>query len=50
MAQTANLVIRQAAGQWLLVQAPTSLGWSQQALAQFARGVTILGTATPGHG
>jgi len=50
MAQTAGLVIRQPSGQWLLVQAPTSLGWSQQAITQFALGVTILATATPGRG
>jgi hypothetical protein len=50
MAQTAGLVIRQASGQWLLVQAPTSLGWSQQAITQFGLGVTILAAATPGRG
>jgi hypothetical protein len=50
MARTAGLVIRQASGQWLLVQAPTFLGWSQQQLAQFALGVTITATATPGKG
>jgi hypothetical protein len=50
MAHTAGLVIRQASGQWLLVQAPTFLGWSQQQLAQFALGVTVTATATPGKG
>jgi hypothetical protein len=50
MARTAGLVIRQASGQWLLVQAPTSLGWSQRAITRFALGVTILAAATPGRG
>lgn len=50
MAQTAGLVIRQASGQWLLVQAPVSLRWSQRAITQFALSVTITGTATPGKG
>jgi hypothetical protein len=50
MAQTAGLAIRQASGQWLLVQAPTSLGWSQRAITQFALGVTILAAAIPGRG
>lgn len=49
-AHTAGLVIQQAAGRWLLVQAPTSLGWSQAELTQFALSVTILAAATPGHG
>jgi hypothetical protein len=49
-AHTAGLVIRQAAGQWLLVQAPLSLGWTQAQLTEFARGVTILATARPGKG
>jgi hypothetical protein len=47
---TASLVIRQAPGRWLLVQAPVELGWSQQQLTQFTLGVTILAGATPGHG
>lgn len=50
MAHTAGLVIRQASGQWLLVQAPVSLGWSQAAITQFALSVTITATATPGQG
>jgi hypothetical protein len=50
MAQTAGLVIRQASGQWLLVQAPVSLGWTQGQLTEFARSVTITATATPGKG
>ena len=45
---TASLVIEQAPGRWLDVQAPTSLGWTEQQEAQFGAGVTILPTAQEG--
>ena len=50
MARTAGLVVHGASGQWLLVQAPVSLRWSQAQLTEFARSVTITATATPGKG
>lgn len=46
----ASLVIEQAPGRWLDVQAPTSLGWTEQQEAQFGAGVTILATAQEGKG
>jgi hypothetical protein len=46
----ASLVIEQAPGRWLDVQAPASLGWTQQQEAQFGAGVTILPTAQEGEG
>lgn len=46
----ASLVIEQTPGRWLVVQAPTSLGWTQQQEAQFGAGVTILPTAQEGKG
>jgi hypothetical protein len=46
----ASLVIEQAPGRWLDVQAPMSLGWSEQQEAQFGAGVTILPTAKEGQG
>lgn len=48
--QTASLVIQEAPGRWLLVQAPTSLGWTEQQLVQFGLGVTVLRTAQEGKG
>jgi hypothetical protein len=47
---TASLVIEQAAGRWLVVQAPTSLHWTEQQLVQFGLGVSILPTAQEGQG
>jgi hypothetical protein len=47
---TASLVIEQTASRWLLVQAPTSLHWTQQQEGQFGLGVTILSTAQEGKG
>ncbi len=35
---------------WVVVQAPTSLGWDSARLAQFAAGVQVLGNAQPGRG
>ena len=49
-AGTAGLVIEEAPGRWLVVQAPQSLGWTQRELTQFGLGVTILATAQEGHG
>jgi hypothetical protein len=46
----ASLVIEQAPGRWLDVQAPTSLGWTEQQEAQFGAGVMILPTAQEGKG
>lgn len=46
----ASLVIDQTPGRWLDVQAPTSLGWTEQQEAQFGAGVTILPTAQESQG
>ncbi|HTU72614.1 MAG TPA: sigma factor [Trebonia sp.] len=46
----ASLIIEQSPGRWLDVQAPTSLGWTEQLQAQFGAGVTILPTAQEGQG
>ena len=35
---------------WIVIQAPISLGWDGDRLAQFATGVEVLGNARPGHG
>ena len=48
--QTASVVIEETATYWLVVQAPTSLGWTEQQLIQFGLGVTILATAQEGKG
>lgn len=47
---TEVLTFQVANGQWVVVQAPMALGWSSQQLAQFAGGVTVLGTAQQGVG
>jgi hypothetical protein len=47
---TASLVVEEKPSQWLLVQVPVSLGWTEKQLTQFALGVTILPTAQEGHG
>lgn len=47
---TTAIVIQEAPGRWLLVQAPASLGWGESALTQFGLGVTILATAQEGQG
>ena len=39
-----------AAGQWVVVQAPLSLGWDSAELAKFASGVQVLVTAQQGRG
>ena len=35
---------------WVVIQAPTSLGWDSARLAQFAAGVQVLGNAQQGRG
>jgi len=47
---TASLIIEQTPSRWLDVQAPTSLGWTEQEEAQFGAGITILPTAQEGKG
>ena len=37
-------------GQWVVIQAPVSLGWNSAKLAQFASGVQVLVTAQQGRG
>ena len=37
-------------GQWVVVQAPASLGWNSAELARFASGVQVLVTAQQGRG
>jgi hypothetical protein len=48
--QTASLVIEVTATDWLVIQAPTSLGWTEQQMIQFGLGVKILSTAQEGKG
>jgi hypothetical protein len=35
---------------WLVIQAPTSLGWDGKQIAEFAAGVEVLGNAEAGLG
>ena len=46
----ASLIMQESANNWLDIQAPTSLGWTEQQEAQFGTGVTILPTAQQGKG
>ena len=39
-----------AGGQWVVVQAPVSLGWDSAELAKFASDVQVLVTAQQGRG
>jgi hypothetical protein len=39
-----------AGGQWVVIQAPVSLGWNRAELARFASGVQVLVTAQQGRG
>ena len=48
--ETAGLVIQEAPDRWLLVQAPTSLGWTKHQMVQFGLGVTVLPTARVSEG
>jgi hypothetical protein len=47
---TQILTFQTAAGRWVVIQAPTSLGWDSQELAKFASGVQVLVAAEPGRG
>jgi hypothetical protein len=42
---TQSLIFLAAGGHWVVVQAPTSLGWDSAELAKFASGVRVLVTA-----
>jgi hypothetical protein len=37
-------------GRWVVIQAPTSLGWDSERIARFAAGVEVLGNAEGGRG
>lgn len=45
-----TLVYRYTASTWVVIQAPSALGWDSAQLVQFAQGVTILGNAQQSHG
>jgi hypothetical protein len=47
---TQILTFQRADSRWVVIQAPTSLGWDASQLAQFASGVQVLGNAQPGRG
>ena len=47
---TQILTFQIAGGQWVVIQAPTSLGWDSSELARFASGVQVLVAAQPGRG
>ena len=47
---TQILTFQIVGGQWVVIQAPVSLGWNSAELAQFARGVQVLVTAQQGRG
>jgi hypothetical protein len=47
---TQILTFQIAGGQWVVVQAPVSLGWDSAELAKFASGVQVLVTAQQGRG
>jgi hypothetical protein len=47
---TEILTYQDSAGGWVVIQAPTSLGWDSTRLAQFAAGVQVLGNAQQGRG
>jgi hypothetical protein len=47
---TQILTFRIAGGQWVVIQAPVSLGWDSAELAKFASGVQVLATAQQGRG
>jgi hypothetical protein len=44
------LTFQRADGRWVVIQAPTKLGWDAAQLAQFASGVQVLGNAQPSRG
>jgi hypothetical protein len=47
---TQILTFRVAGGQWVVIQAPTLLGWDRSELVKFASGVQVLVAAKPGRG
>jgi hypothetical protein len=47
---TQMLTFQRADGRWVVIQAPTSLGWDGSMLAQFASGVQVLDNARPSRG
>jgi hypothetical protein len=47
---TQILYFRLADGRWVVIQAPTTLGWHSSQLARFASGVEVLNNAQEGHG
>ena len=47
---TQILTFKNASGQWVVVQAPVSLGWDSAELAKFAGGVQVLAAAQQGRG
>lgn len=47
---TQILTYQDAAHGWVVIQAPTSLGWDSTRLAQFAAGVQVLGNAQRSRG
>lgn len=48
--ETQVLTYQDADGRWLIIQAPTSLGWDGRRLARFAGGVEVLGNAKAANG
>jgi hypothetical protein len=44
------LTYEDAAGNWVQVQVPSVLGWSDEQIADFAAGVTVTPDAAPRHG
>jgi hypothetical protein len=47
---TQILTFKNASGQWVVIQAPMSLGWDSAELAKFAGGVQVLAAAQQGRG
>jgi hypothetical protein len=47
---TQILTFKVAGGQWVVIQAPVSLGWDSAELAKFGGGVTVLAAAQQGRG
>ena len=47
---TQILTFKNASGQWVVIQAPVSLGWDSAELAKFGGGVQVLAAAQQGRG
>jgi hypothetical protein len=47
---TQILTFKNASGQWVVIQAPVSLGWDSVELAKFGGGVQVLAAAQQGRG